>query len=135
MVERESDGFDPSRAGLGEQLGVIPRIEVVDIDFEAADIDGVFRAKLRSFRQTAEVEEVGAVELVQEEIRVADVLVVFELERVDGRSALEGLAVGLTLFVAGYVVKASGPMCPLARMPKRPLFLLPEADETGIGQF
>ena len=33
------------------------------------------------------------------------------------------------------VVKASGPTCPLARMPKRPLFFCREADEASIGQF
>ena len=77
----------------------------------------------------------GAVELVQEEIRVADVLVVFELERVDGRSALEGLAVGLTLFVASHSCKGQRADVPLSADAEEALAFLPEADETGIGQF
>ena len=32
------------------------------------------------------------------------------------------------------VVKASGPTCPLARMPKEALVFLPEADEARVGQ-
>ena len=126
--------IDPSRAGLGEQLGVILGIEVVDIDFEAANIDEVFRTKLRSVQQPAEVEEVGAVELVQEEVRVADVLVVFELEGVDGRSALEGLAIGLALFVAGHSCKGQRPDVPLSADAEKALVPLPEADEARVGQ-
>ena len=125
--------IDPSNAGLGEQFGVISRIEVVDIDFEATDIDEVFRAKLRSVQQPAEVGKVGAVEFVQEEIRVADVLVVFELERVDGRSALKGLAVGLALFVASHGRKGQRTDVPLSADAKEALVLLPEADEASIG--
>ena len=48
-------GIDPSDAGLGEKLGIVVGVEVVDINFETVDIDEILGAELRPFEQLAEV--------------------------------------------------------------------------------
>ena len=125
---------DPGDTGFGKKLGVIVGVEIVDIDFEAVYIDKVLGTELGPFEQLAKIGQVRAVELVQKEIGIGNILVVLDLQGVDRGPALEALAVALALLMTCNGSKSKRAEMTFGADAEEPLVLLPKTDKTRIGQ-
>ena len=125
---------DPGDTGFGKKLSVIVGVEIVDIDFEAVYIDKVLGTELGPFEQLAEIGQVRAVELVQKEISIGNILMVLDLQGVDRGPALEALAVALALLMTCDGSKSERSEMTFGADAEETLVLLPKTDKTRIGQ-
>ena len=125
---------DPGDTGFGKKLSVIVGVEIVDIDFEAFYIDKVLGTELGPFEQLAEIGQVRAVELVQKEISIGNILMVLDLQGVDRGPALEALAVALALLMTCDGSKSERSEMTFGADAEETLVLLPKTDKTRIGQ-
>ena len=61
----------PGHPLLGQKLGIVVGVEIVDVDLQAVGVDDVLVANLLALHQAAVVGQIVAVELVEEKIGVA----------------------------------------------------------------
>ena len=129
-------GVDGRHSLPGQQLGVVVGVEVVYVDFEAALVDdvGLHEAARLGGGEFAVVAEPVTVAHTQEEVGVADVVVVPHGKRVDLRPAPEGAPVALAFLMAGDGRERHRPQAPLGANSEQTLVLLVEGHEAGLRQ-